>query len=59
VRKRTVPEAFWNTVQRMQNLAIQPLDLLPPVDVTFRDYAWAVLRADETTSPTDPDATGE
>ncbi|HUE84784.1 MAG TPA: hypothetical protein VMO26_01780 [Vicinamibacterales bacterium] len=55
VRNRTVPEAFWNTIQRMQNLAIQPLDLLPPVDVTFRDYALAVLRADETNSPTDPD----
>jgi hypothetical protein len=51
----TVPQAFWDTIQRMQNLAIQPLDLLPPVDVTFRDYALAVLRADEIASPTDPD----
>lgn len=54
-RGRTVPQAFWDTIQRMQNLAIQPLDLLPPVDVTFRDYALAVLRADEIASPTDPD----
>jgi hypothetical protein len=39
----------------MQNMAIQPLDLLPPVDVTFRDYALAVLRAEEIANPTDPD----
>jgi hypothetical protein len=54
-RKRTVPQAFWDTIQRMQNMAIQPLDLLPPVDVTFRDYALAVLRAEEIANPTDPD----
>ena len=39
----------------MQNMAIQPLDLLPPVDVTFRDYALAVLRAEEIANPADPD----
>ena len=36
-------------------MAIQPLDLLPPVDVTFADYALAVLRAEEIVNPTDPD----
>ncbi len=54
-RNRTVPQAFWDTIQRMQNMAIQPLDLLPPVDVTFSDYALAVLRAEEIANPTDPD----
>jgi hypothetical protein len=54
-RKRTVPQAFWDTIQRMQNMAIQPLDLLPPVDVTFKDYALAVLRAEEIANPVDPD----
>lgn len=54
-RRRTVPEAFWNTIQRMQCMAIQPLDLLPPVDVTFADYARAVLRAEEIANPADPD----
>ncbi len=54
-RGRTVPQAFWDTIQRMQNMAIQPLDLLPPVDVTFSDYALAVLRAEEIANPTDPD----
>jgi hypothetical protein len=38
----------------MQTMAIQALDLLPPVDVTFRDYALAVLRAEEVANPSDP-----
>jgi hypothetical protein len=38
----------------MQMLAIQPLDLLPPCAVTFRDYALAVLRAEQVVNPTDP-----
>ena len=37
----------------MQVLAIQPLDFLPPVDVTFRDYAIAVCRAQRLSNPTD------
>jgi hypothetical protein len=53
-RQRTPTQAFWDTIQRMQMMAIQPLDLLPPVDVTFRDYALAVLRAEEVANPTDP-----
>jgi hypothetical protein len=53
-REQTVPRAFWNTIQRMQRMAIQPLDLLPPVDVTFKDYALAVLRAEEIANPVDP-----
>ena len=48
------PDAFWYTIQRMQTMAIQALDLLPPVDVTFRDYALAVLRAEEVANPSDP-----
>ena len=38
----------------MQMLAIQPLDLLPPCSVTFRDYALAVLRSEQVANPTDP-----
>jgi hypothetical protein len=53
-RQRTPAQAFWDTIQRMQIMAIQPLDLLPPVDVTFKDYALAVLRAEEVANPTDP-----
>ena len=33
---RTAKQAFWMAIDRMQRMAIQPLDLLPPVDVTFR-----------------------
>lgn len=53
-RNRSPKQAFWDSIQRMQRMAIQPLDLLPPVDVTFRDYAMAVLRAEQIANPTDP-----
>jgi len=46
--------ALADTVPRMQMLAIQPLDLLPPCAVTFRDYALAVLRSEQVSNPTDP-----
>jgi hypothetical protein len=55
VRKKTNQQAFWHTIQRMNQMAIQPLDLLPPVDVTFRDYALAVLRMEQIANPSDPD----
>ena len=53
-RGQTARQAFWNAIQRMQRMAIQPLDLLPPMDVTFKDYALAVLRAEDLSNPTDP-----
>lgn len=53
-RGRTAPQAFWDVAQRMQRMAIQPLDLLPPAEVTFRDYALAVIRAEELANPLDP-----
>lgn len=46
--------ALAQTVPRMQTMAIQPLDLLPPCAVTFRDYALAVLRTEQVANPTDP-----
>jgi len=48
-------EAFWYATDRMQRTAIQPLDLLPPVDVTFRDYALAVCRSQQLSDPIDPE----
>lgn len=39
----TVPEAYFHATQRMQEVAIQALDFLPPADATFADYATAVL----------------
>lgn len=53
-RGETPKQAFWHAVERMQRIAIQPLDLLPPVEVTFKDYALAVLRADKLSNPVDP-----
>ena len=35
-------------------MAVQPLDLLPPADVTFEDYACAVLRAEQIVNPDRP-----
>jgi hypothetical protein len=53
-RNKTAPQALWHTIQRMHRLALQALDLLPPVDVTFKDYALAVLRMDQLAHPLDP-----
>lgn len=53
-RRRSSSSAFWDATVRMKRMAIQPLDLLPPVDVTFRDYALAALRMEEISNPTDP-----
>jgi hypothetical protein len=53
-RGRSARQAFADTILRMQRIAVQPLDFLPPVDVTFRDYALAMLRADEVSNPKDP-----
>jgi hypothetical protein len=39
----------------MQRTAIQPLDLLPPAEVTFRDYALAVCRSQRLSDPLDPE----
>lgn len=55
VRGHSVKQAFAYTIMRIQQMAIQPLDLLPPADATFRDYAIAMLRAEEIANPTDPD----
>lgn len=53
-RRVSLPQALWYTVNRVQIMAIQALDLLPPVEVCFRDYALAVLRAEQVANPTDP-----
>jgi hypothetical protein len=50
----TAAGTFADTVLRIQMMTVQALDLLPPVDVTFRDYALAMLRAEDVANPTDP-----
>jgi hypothetical protein len=54
-KKKTPIQAFWYAADRMQRTAIQPLDLLPPVEVTFRDYALAVCRSQQLSDPLDPE----
>lgn len=54
-KKKTPIQAFWFAADRMQRMAIQPLDLLPPVEVTFRDYALAVCRSQRLSDPLDPE----
>lgn len=54
VRKQTANKAFYNAIEKIRRLAIQPLDLLPPVDATFKDYALAVLRMQSISNPRDP-----
>jgi hypothetical protein len=51
----TAIQAFWYAADRMQRMAVQPLDLLPPVEVTFRDYALAVCRSQRLADPIDPE----
>ncbi len=53
-KPKTPVQAFWLAADRMQRTAIQPLDLLPPVEVTFRDYALAVCRSQRLSDPLDP-----
>ncbi|TBD71741.1 gluzincin family metallopeptidase [Rhizobium ruizarguesonis] len=53
-KKLSAKQALAFTVPRMQLIAIQSLDLLPPVEVTFNDYARAVLRNLLIADPIDP-----
>ena len=53
-REKIAKDAFENAINLMRRIAIQPLDLLPPVDVTFKDYAMTVLRSQSLANPTDP-----
>jgi hypothetical protein len=54
-KRKTAVQAFYYAAERMQRMAIQPLDLLPPVDVTFRDYAIAACRSQRLADPLDPE----
>ncbi len=52
-KKHTAPAALGFMMRRVPMLFVQPLDLLPPMDVTFSDYAHAILRWDEIANPFD------
>ncbi len=57
-KKRTKPkhtpnQAAWHVTERVTRMALQPLDFLPPVDVTFDDYVEAFLIRDALLDPED------
>lgn len=52
-RPATPAKALWWAIDGAAGIALQPLDLLPPADVRFADYAQAVLRNHEITDPAD------
>lgn len=52
---KSARQVFWFAADRLRRMTIQPLDLLPPVDVSFRDYALAACRSQQLSEPIDPD----
>lgn len=52
-RRVTPAQALWWAAERLRRIAIQPLDLCPPCDIQFIDYARAVIRNDLLTNPVD------
>ncbi len=46
-------QALSRTAERFRRIVLQPLDLCPPCDIQFLDYASAVLRNDLLTNPVD------
>lgn len=52
-RALTPREAIWRAADYFRRMALQPLDLCPPADIQFLDYAKAVLRNDIMTNPVD------
>jgi hypothetical protein len=51
--KITPAQALWWAADRFRRVALQPLDLCPPCDIQFIDYARAVIRNDLLTNPVD------
>ena len=52
-QKVTPAQALWWAADRFRRVALQPLDLCPPCDIQFIDYAKAVIRNDILTNPVD------
>ncbi|MEM8963865.1 MAG: serine protease [Acidobacteriota bacterium] len=46
-------QVWWWAIDYFGQLTLQALDLCPPMDITFRDYARAVLRNDRLVDPVD------
>ncbi len=52
-QKVTPANALWWAADRFRRVALQPLDLCPPCDIQFIDYAKAVILNDILTNPVD------
>ncbi len=52
-RKVSPKQALGWTAERFRRVALQPLDLCPPCDIQFIDYAKAVIRNDVLSNPVD------
>ncbi len=52
-QKVSPAQALWWAADRFRRVALQPLDLCPPCDIQFIDYARAVIRNDIITNPVD------
>jgi len=52
-RKVSPAQALWWSADRFRRVALQPLDLCPPCDILFVDYAKALVRNDIITNPVD------
>jgi hypothetical protein len=52
-KENTAKEALWQATEKFRRVALQPLDLCPPCDIQFIDYARAVIRNDILTNPVD------
>jgi hypothetical protein len=52
-RRVSPAQALWWAAERLRRIALQPLDLCPPCDIQFIDYARAVIRNDILTNPVD------
>jgi hypothetical protein len=52
-QKVSPAQALWWSADRFRRVALQPLDLCPPCDIQFIDYAKAVISNDIITNPVD------
>jgi hypothetical protein len=51
--RKTPKVIFWDATNKIRGLTLQSLDLLPPVDIRFRDYAFAICSWYKFTNPID------